>query len=230
MERADTTAGATILVVEDDPAMADVIAAYLKQAGYRPELAATGDDALEAAQRVAPRLVLLDLMLPYRSGWEVCRELRLRLDVPVIMVTARRAEQDRLRGFAEGADDYVVKPFSPRELVARVGAVLRRARPSPQRLLSVGSLHLDLRQRQATLEGAPLTLRSREFDLLVYLAAHPGEACPRTELLDQVWGYDFEGDERTVDAHVRRLRDALGPAAGMLHTVWNVGYSLDAGG
>ena len=222
--------GHTVLIVEDDPAMAEVVAAYLGRAGYQTVHAEDGDAALEVAQRIPPHLVLLDLMLPCRSGWEVCRELRHRLDVPIIMVTARRAEEDRLRGFAAGADDYVVKPFSPRELVARVGAVLRRARPAAQRLLLVGRLEIDLRRRGAALDGTPLGLRSREFDLLAYLAAHPGEACPRAELLDQVWGYDFEGDERTIDAHVRRLREALGPAAAMLHTVWNVGYSLSAEG
>jgi DNA-binding response OmpR family regulator len=150
----------------------------------------------------------------------------VRFDVPVIMVTARRAEEDRLRGFAVGADDYVTKPFSPRELVARVGAVLRRAHAAPRWLLAVGPLELDVRRRLATLSGVPLSLRSREFDLLAYLAAHAGEACPRMELLDQVWGYDFAGDERTIDVHVRRLRDALGGAAPMLRTVWNVGYTL----
>ena len=229
MEGQAGTAGATILVVEDDPAMADVVAAYLRKAGYRPVLAATGDEALEAVQRAEPRLVLLDLMLPYRSGWEICRELRLRADVPIIMVTARRAEEDRLRGFAEGVDDYVTKPFSPRELVARVGAVLRRARPGAQHALVVGPLRMELRRRTAALNGQPLALRSREYDLLAYLAAHAGEVCPRTELLDQVWGYDFEGDERTVDAHVRRLREALGREAGLLQTVWNVGYRLAEG-
>lgn len=227
VERDPETVGAVVLVVEDDPAMAEIVCAYLAAAGYRPVQAATGDEALEAAQRVSPRLVLLDLMLPHRSGWEVCRELRRRLEVPIIMVTARRAEEDRLRGFAEGADDYVTKPFSPRELVARVGAVLRRAQPQPRRRVQVGPLLLDLRLRQARLDGCPLTLRSREFDLLAYLATHAGEVCPRMELLDQVWGYDFEGGERTVDAHVRRLRDALGPAAGLLRTIWNAGYTLE---
>ena len=222
--------GHTILIVEDDPAMAEVVTAYLARAGYQSVHAEDGDAALELAQRTPPHLVLLDLMLPCRSGWEVCRELRHRLDVPIIMVTARRAEEDRLRGFEAGADDYVVKPFSPRELVARVGAVLRRARPAAQRLLLVGRLEIDLRRRGAALGGEPLCLRSREFDLLAYLAAHPGEACSRSELLDQVWGYDFEGDERTVDAHVRRLREALGLAAEMLRTVWNVGYSLSVEG
>ena len=223
------TQGATILIVEDDPAMADVIDAYLQSAGYRTVHAATGDEALETAQRSAPRLVLLDLMLPHRSGWEVCRELRVRTEVPIIMVTAHRSEEDRLRGFAEGADDYITKPFSPRELVARVGAVLRRARPALERTLHLGPLQLDLRRRQVSLHGVPLVLRSREFDLLSYLVAHAGEVCPRTELLDQVWGYDFEGDERTVDAHVRRLRESLGTSAGLLQTVWNVGYTVAEG-
>lgn len=217
--------GETVLVVEDDRAMAGLVRSYLEHEGYRVEVAETGEEGIELAQQVRPHLILLDLMLPARSGWEICRALRARSDVPIIMVTARRAEDDRLRGFAEGADDYVVKPFSPRELVARVGAVLRRRHPTAAQAV-IGPLSVDARKRAAYVDGAPVSLREREFDLLAYLAARAGEVCSRADLLDHVWGYDFAGDERTIDTHVRRLREALGPASSLLHTVWGVGYKL----
>lgn len=218
--------GETVLIVEDDRAMADLVRTYLEHAGYRVEIAETGEEGIELAQQARPHLILLDLMLPMSSGWEICRALRARSDVPIIMVTARRAEDDRLRGFAEGVDDYVVKPFSPRELVARVGAVLRRRHPSAAPEIQIGPLAVDTRKREAYVQGAPVGLREREFDLLAYLAARAGEVCSRADLLDHVWGYDFAGDERTIDTHVRRLREALGPASGLLHTIWGVGYKL----
>jgi DNA-binding response OmpR family regulator len=215
-----------VLIVEDDRAMAELVRTYLEHEGYQVQTADTGDEAVEIAQRVRPNLVLLDLMLPFRSGFDVCRALRSRTDVPIIMVTARRAEADRLRGFAEGADDYIIKPFSPRELVARVGAVLRRHHHSPMEPVSVGPLAMDLRRREVHVDGVLVTLRQREFDLLAHLAGRAGEVCSRADLLDQVWGYSFEGDERTVDTHVRRVREALGPASNLLRTVWGVGYRL----
>ncbi len=222
--------GMTVLIVEDDRAMVDLVRTYLEHAGYRVEVAETGEEGIEAAQRVQPNLILLDLMLPLRSGWETCRALRARADVPIIMVTARRAEDDRLRGFAEGADDYVVKPFSPKELVARVGAVLRRHRPAIIQAMEFGALSIDPRKREVRVNGAVVTLREREFDLLAYLAARAGEVCSRADLLDHVWGYDFEGDERTIDTHVRRVREALGPAGDLVRTVWGIGYKLSADG
>jgi DNA-binding response OmpR family regulator len=222
--------GLTVLVVEDDHAMSELIRTYLEHAGYRVAVAETGEEGIELAQSAMPHLILLDLMLPLRSGWETCRALRARADVPIIMVTARRAEEDRLRGFAVGADDYVIKPFSPRELVARVGAVLRRHHATAVQPLTVGPLTVDPRRREARLDGRPVSLREREFDLLAYLAGHAGEVCSRADLLDHVWGYDFEGDERTIDTHVRRLRDALGPAAALVHTVWGIGYKLSVDG
>jgi two-component system response regulator ResD len=221
--------GLTVLLIEDDRRLADIVRTYLEHAGYQVVLAETGEEGMELAQRVRPHLVLLDLMLPLRSGWEVCRVLRTQADVPIIMVTARRDEEDRLRGFAEGADDYVVKPFSPRELVARVGAVLRRHQRSPSTLLhmiELGPLQIDPRARTVRVEGRNLSLREREFDLLLFLAVHVGEVCSRADLLDQVWGYDFEGDERTIDTHIHRLRETLGPAAALLRTAWGVGYRL----
>ncbi len=218
--------GLTILVVEDDPVMADIMRGALEHAGYRVETAETGEEGIERAQRGSPRLVLLDLMLPLRSGWETCRALRARADVPIIMVTARRAEEDRLRGFAEGADDYIMKPFSPRELVARVGAVLRRAVPSTAQPAAIGPLTLDPRRHEVRVAGRVVPLRLREYELLAYLCARADTACTRADLLDHVWGYDFAGDERTLDTHVRRVREALGPAGSLIRTVWGVGYML----
>ncbi len=218
--------GALILVIEDDPIMADIVRGALEHAGYPVETAATGEEGIALAQRAGPRLILLDLMLPMRSGWETCRALRARADIPIIMVTARRAEEDRLRGFAEGADDYIVKPFSPRELVARVGAVLRRTVPGATQPVAIGPLTLDPRRHEVRIAGEVVSLRLREYDLLVYLCAHADTACTRADLLDHVWGYDFAGDERTLDTHVRRLREALGPAGSLIRTVWGVGYML----
>lgn len=216
----------TILIVEDDEAMARLVKTYLEREGYDVHIADTGPAAIAMAQSVRPHLVLLDLMLPIRSGLEVCRAIRSQSDVPIIMVTARRGEEDRLSGFAEGADDYVVKPFSPQELVARVGAVLRRHHHTPMEPIQLGPIFMDIGRREVRVDGVSIPLRHREFDLLAYLVVHAGEVSSRADLLDHVWGYSFDGDERTIDTHVRRVREALGPAGGMLKTVWGVGYRL----
>ena len=206
--------------------MVDLICTYLEHEGYAVETAETGDQGIELVQQVNPHVVLLDLMLPTTSGWDVLRTLRSRSTVPVIMVTARRGEEDRLRGFERGADDYVVKPFSPRELVARVGALLRRSNPGSGEPMVIGPLSIDTRRREVRVDGVMVTLREREFDLIAYLASRQGTVCSRGELLDHVWGYDFTGDERTIDTHVRRVREALGSAGTMLRTVWGIGYQL----
>src|SRR4051794_35483792 len=210
--------------------MAGLVRTYLEHEGYGVHTADNGATAIELAQTVRPNLVLLDLMLPLTSGYEVCTTLRAQSDVPIIMVTARRSEADRLRGFSEGADDYVVKPFSPRELVARVGAVLRRHQHTPVEPMQIGPLVVDVLRREARFQGTTVPLRQREFDLLAYLAAHAGQVCSRAALLDHVWGFGFSGGERTIDTHVRRIRDALGPAGSMVRTVWGVGYQLVADG
>lgn len=222
--------GETVLIVEDDQAMAELVRTYLDQDGYQVEIAETGEAAIARVQTSRPDLILLDLMLPLRSGFEVCQALRAQTDVPIIMVTARRAEADRLRGFAVGADDYVVKPFSPREVVARVGAVLRRHHHVPIEPMAVGPLSIDVQRRDVRVNDVRVVLRQREFDLLAFLAARAGSVCSRADILDQVWGYSFEGDERTVDTHIRRLREALGPAGELIHTVWGVGYQLTLDG
>jgi len=224
-----------VLVVEDDPTISEVVVRYLEREGLVVEAVADGRDALDAAARVWPDLVVLDLMLPGIDGIEVCRRLRAHAPIPVIMLTARGDEEDRVMGLELGADDYVVKPFSPRELTARVRAVLRRAVASgvPDGLgveiLETGNLRIDLPARQVTIAGDVVPLTAREFDLLVHLARSPRRAFAREELLERVWGYSF-GDTATVTVHVRRLREKIEATPSEpvhLLTVWGVGYRWD---
>lgn len=224
-----------VLVVEDDPTISEVVVRYLEREGLEVEAVADGRDALDAAARQWPDLVVLDLMLPGIDGLEVCRRLRARAPVPVIMLTARGDEEDRVLGLELGADDYVVKPFSPRELTARVRAVLRRAggTDAPDgfdvEAIEAGGLRIDLRAREVTRAAEVVTVTAREFDLLAHLARHPRRAFSREELLERVWGYSF-GDTATVTVHVRRLREKieLDPSQpAHLVTVWGVGYRWD---
>jgi DNA-binding response OmpR family regulator len=221
-----------VLVVDDDDNVRDVVRRYLERAGYRVSVAETGEDALLRAAETEPDLVVLDLMLPGMDGFEVCRRLRQRRPVPVVMLTARGDEDDRIAGLQLGADDYVAKPFSPRELVLRVTSVLRRtgAEPAPVRdELVDGDLVVDMTARRASLGGEPLSLTTREFDLLEFMVTHAGTAFTRAELLSRVWGWDF-GDQSTVTVHVRRLREKVerDPARpGRIATVWGVGYRYD---
>jgi DNA-binding response OmpR family regulator len=221
--------------VEDDLTVAEVVLAYLRRAGYEVEHAADGQAALDAAAHAWPDLVVLDLMLPGIDGLEVCRRLRSTGEVPVIMLTALGSENDRVVGLEVGADDYVTKPFSPRELVLRVKSVLRRAGgastppPGAPTLLEAGPIRMDVTAHQVTYQGEPLALTSREFDLLAHLLEHPGEAFTREALMHSVWGWEF-GDQSTVTVHVRRLREKVedDPAdPRMLVTVWGVGYRFD---
>jgi len=228
----------TVLVVEDDPTVAEVVRTYLRRAGLQVELAADGVSALAVATRTRPDLLVLDLMLPGLSGLEVCTRLRQsRPDLPVVMLTALGEESDRILGLEHGADDYLVKPFSPRELVLRVQSVLRRTGAVPTagglpRRLVAGTLAVDVPGRTAALGDRALSLTGREFDLLVHLMAHPGRAFSREELMRQVWGWEF-GDTSTVTVHVRRLREKVedDPARPRrLVTVWGVGYRWQASG
>jgi DNA-binding response OmpR family regulator len=220
----------TIVVVEDDPNIADLVDMYLRREGYRVLQATEGEHGLAVIDREKPRLVILDVGLPGGlDGLEVCRRLRASGSVPVLMLTARDAEIDRILGLEMGADDYVTKPFSPRELVARVKAILRRAdgpaRETPD-VLVAGGVEVDSGRREARVDGVVVPLATREFDLLRFLAENLGLALSRRQLLENVWGPDWYGDERTVDAHVRQLRKKLGDAL-PLATVWGVGYRLD---
>ncbi|MCT2543060.1 MULTISPECIES: response regulator transcription factor [Streptomyces] len=229
----DAPARGHVLVVDDDPTVAEVVAEYLTRAGYEVARAADGPAALEQYAARRPDLAVLDLMLPGMDGIEVCRRMREQGPVPVIMLTARGDEDDRILGLETGADDYVTKPFSPRELVLRVDSVLRRARtatPSGRsEPLQGAGLVLDPVARRATWEGRVLALTLREFDLLAFLLRHPGRVFTREELMRGVWGWDF-GDLSTVTVHVRRLRGKVeaDPARPeLIRTVWGVGYRLD---
>jgi DNA-binding response OmpR family regulator len=216
-----------ILVVEDDQNIADLVELYLRRDGYLVQQAADGEAALRTIRDRRPELVVLDLGLPGAiDGLEVCRQVRATSDLPIIIVTARDDEIDRVLGFELGADDYVTKPFSPRELVSRVKAVLRRTDGSGRRapaVLRAGDLEVDTGRREARVSGEPVALATREFDLLQFLCENRGLALSRRQMLDGVWGNDWVGDDRTVDVHVRQLRKKLGDSL-PLDTVWGVGY------
>ncbi|WP_433268113.1 response regulator transcription factor [Actinosynnema sp. CS-041913] len=223
-----------VLVVDDDVTVRDVVRRYLELAGHEVELVGDGEHALRRIAEREPDLVVLDLMLPGIDGLEVCRRLRARSAVPVVMLTALGEEEDRIAGLQLGADDYVTKPFSPRELALRVTSVLRRARVPVDRAGAVlvdGNLRVDVGARAVWLDGRELPLTTREFDLLVFFLAHRGRAFSRAELLSRVWGWEF-GDQSTVTVHVRRLRekvevDSARPVR--IVTVWGVGYRYDGG-
>jgi DNA-binding response OmpR family regulator len=221
-----------VMVIEDEKEIRDLIRYNLERAGFRVAALADGEEGLERLFASRPDALVLDLMLPGRSGLEVLRELRgepLTRDLPVVLLTARGAEMDKLLGFEHGADDYLTKPFSPRELVARLQALLRRARPSrSEGVIEAGPLRVDPLAREASVDGQRLDLTPREFELLAFLAHRPGRAHSREELLRKVWGYDYVGETRTVDVHVRRLRSKLGTHARMIETVTGVGYKLVA--
>ncbi|QOV39663.1 response regulator transcription factor [Streptomyces ferrugineus] len=226
-----------ILVVDDDPTVSEVVAGYLDRAGFSVDVAADGPTAVAQASALPPDLVVLDLMLPGMDGLEVCRRIRTAGPLPVIMLTARGDEEDRVLGLEVGADDYVTKPFSPRELVLRVESVLRRAGAAtsvraeqPEPWLRAGPLALHPTARRAARDGAELALTIREFDLLEFFLRHPGQATSREELMQRVWGWEF-GDLSTVTVHVRRLREKVedDPAQPrLISTVWGLGYRFDA--
>lgn len=218
----------TILVVDDEYHIVELAQMYLEQAGYRVACAGDGQEALICARRLRPALIVLDLMLPGMDGWEVCRRLRAESDVPIIMLTARSDDVDRIVGLELGADDYVTKPFNPRELVARVRAVLRRYQKSvrPNQTVVVGQLIVDPASREARLGDCVLDLRPKGFDLLLAMAEHQGLVLSREQLLDLVWGYDFPGGTRTVDAHISHLRARLDGSDVTIETHRGIGYKL----
>ena len=221
-----STEAGTVVVIEDDPHIADLVDLYLRRDGFRVLLARDGEEGLALVKREDPWIVILDVGLPgQRDGFDVCREIRARSKLPVLFLTARDDEVDRVLGLELGADDYLGKPFSPRELVARVRAILRRTRDvaPPQEMVAIGDLEVDLRRREARQAGVVIGLTTREFDLLAFLANNIGLALSRQQLLDGVWGSDWYGDERTVDVHVAQLRKKQGSTQ-PLATVWGVGY------
>lgn len=220
-----------ILIVDDENKILDLLRLYLESEGFRVEEAADGKTALEMLEDDSYDLLVLDLMMPGLDGWAVCRQVRAGSNLPIIILTARGDEMDRVLGLDLGADDYVVKPFSPRELVARVKAVLRRTRPAGEDpALVFPGLVISPGAREVNVNSMPVALTPKEFDLLHYLARHPGRAFTRDQLLQNVWGYDFFGDARTVDTHVTRLREKLsrpGARAQYISTVWGVGYKFE---
>jgi DNA-binding response OmpR family regulator len=224
-----------VLIVDDEPRILEVVQKYLLRDGFQVETARDGEAAVANFDAHDCDLVVLDLMLPKIDGLEVFRRLRSRSSVPVIMLTAKGEETDRVVGLELGADDYITKPFSPRELVARVKAVLRRASAGTmletgERPITRGDLRIDPRARSVEAQGKGLELTSKEFDLLWFFASHPGQVFTRTQLLDHIWGYEFYGDASTVTVHVRRVREKIEPDPAnprYITTVWGVGYKFE---
>jgi two-component system alkaline phosphatase synthesis response regulator PhoP len=224
--------GEKILVVDDEANIVDLTKLYLEREGFRVEAAADGAQALKKIRDLKPALVVLDIMLPEVDGLEVCRRTRAESDVPIIMLTARDEDIDKVVGLELGADDYMTKPFNPRELVARVKAILRRADSTARRddqPLHIGDVTIDPARREVIVAGAPVSLRTKEFDLILTFAEHKGIVLTRTQLLDLVWGFDFYGQTRTVDVHVAHLRKRLFASQTVrIETVTGVGYKLVA--
>jgi DNA-binding response OmpR family regulator len=223
--------GELVLLVDDEPHILELAQLYLERDGFRVVTAADGHAALERAERENPALMVLDLMLPGLDGYEVCKRVRARFDLPILMLTARDDDIDKIIGLELGADDYLTKPFNPRELVARIKAILRRSRPgraSPGEAspLHVGDVTIDPARREVTVAGRPITLRAKEFDLLYALAEHQGRVLTREQLLSLVWGFDFLGQTRTVDVHVAHVRKALAGSRVSIDTLTGIGYKL----
>lgn len=233
----------TIIVVDDEATIREVVRKYLELEGFKVLEASTGPQALDLLQSQKPNLIVLDLMLPGIDGFAITRTLRRSGefapisaggDIPIVMLTARTDEADRIAGFELGADDYVVKPFSPRELVARIKAVLRRTGQDTtenETPITFDQLYLDPRSRSVRVKEEDVVLTAKEFDLLWFMARHPKQVFTRSQLLDNVWGYEFYGDESTVTVHVRRLREKIEPDPAQptyIQTVWGVGYKLEA--
>lgn len=223
-----------ILIADDEDKMRELVKLYLDREGFKVTEAADGEQALSLLSNNTFDLVILDIMMPKIDGLSVCKEIRKSYDIPVIMLTAKGEEIDRVLGFELGADDYVVKPFSPRELVARVKALLRRtvSKPAPSTagVMRFPGLEINQEAREVEVEGNRINLTPKEFELLTFLARNPGRVFTREQLLEHVWGYDFYGDLRTVDTHVKKLREKVsrfGQAAAYLVTVWGVGYKFE---
>ncbi|MDP2858132.1 MAG: response regulator transcription factor [Bacillota bacterium] len=219
-----------ILVVDDEQNIREIVRAYLEREGFEVAESADGEDAVKRARDLKPVLIVLDLMLPRLDGWEVCRQVRQFSAVPIVMLTARGETIDRVAGLEMGADDYISKPFSPREMIARVKAVLRRTRPAgqPAETVSCGAISISKDSHRATCAGTEINLTPKEFDVLWFMMQARGRVCARELLLERVWGYDYFGDARTVDSHIKSLREKLGPEGSKhIRTVWGVGYRFE---
>ncbi len=225
-------ANEVILLVDDEPNIIELASLYLKQDGFHVISAGDGVVALERIAQDRPALMVLDLMLPRLDGWEVCKRVRAESDLPILMLTARDDDIDKIVGLELGADDYLTKPFNPRELVARVKAILRRVEPrrtpahDDDAPLRIGNLTLDSARHEARVEGQRVDLRAKEFDLLLALVENAGIVLSREKLLDLVWGFDFYGQTRTVDVHIAHLRNKLAGCSAEIETVWGVGYKI----
>jgi two-component system, OmpR family, alkaline phosphatase synthesis response regulator PhoP len=220
---------ASILIADDEAGIRDLVRLYLEKEGYRVTAVADGVAALEQVRRDPPDLLILDLMMPEIDGWEVCRRVRIESKVPILMLTARDQDIDKIVGLEMGADDYLTKPFNPRELVARVRAILRRAasgKSANDSIRRLGLVVMDPSAREMTIDDQVVSLRAKEFDLLVTLIDHTNSVLSRDQLLDLVWGYEFHGQTRTVDVHVAQLRDKLHGSGLEIETVWGHGYKL----
>lgn len=222
----------TIMVVDDDPNIAQLVKLYLEKEGFDVSVETRGDDAMAAFQKNPPSLMLLDVMLPGLDGWQVCRGIRQMSNIPIIMLTAKDETFDKVLGLELGADDYVTKPFEGKELVARVKAVLRRAAPgeSEKNTLSFPGLTISLEKYEVHFQGKLIEMPPKELEVLYFLASHQNRVFTREQLLEQVWGFDFFGDSRTVDVHIKRLREKLQGSESLgwqIRTVWGVGYKFE---
>ena len=221
-----------ILVVDDEANIIELAKLYLEREGYQVEGVSTGGEAITRQRATEPDLIILDLMLPDVDGFEVCRQIRTKSEVPILMLTAKKEDVDKIVGLEIGADDYFTKPFNPRELVARVKAILRRYQAGQKMTdtVEMGSLRIDLARHEVTVSGEPVTLRTKEFALLSTLAQNPGVVFSREKLLDLVWGYDYYGETRTVDVHVNHLRDKLADSGVNIETLRGTGYKIVVAG
>ncbi len=216
-----------ILVVDDEDRMRKLVRDFLVHDGYTVCEAADGEEALTVFYREKDiALIILDVMMPKLDGWEVCREIRKESRIPIIMLTARGDEQDELHGFDLGVDEYIAKPFSPRILVARVGALLRRSGAAAEDMLESGGIVLDRAAHQVSVDGTPIELSVKEFELLEFFMSNQGMALSREQILNHVWNYDYFGDARTIDTHVKQLRNKLGEKGQFIRTVWGLGYKF----
>ncbi|WP_129596718.1 response regulator transcription factor [Anaerophilus nitritogenes] len=221
-----------ILVVDDEPKMRQVIKIYLEKEGYQVQEAKDGKEALYQLENHDFSLILLDVMIPKIDGWTVCRKIREESSIPIIMLTARSEEYDKLFGFELGIDDYITKPFSPKEMVARIKALLKRSNIDSltnEQNIKIKNMEIRPLSKQVYLDDQEITLTPKEFDLLYFFAQNPERVFSRDQLLNKVWGYDFIGDMRTIDTHIKQLREKLGKYKTYIHTVWGTGYKLKAG-
>lgn len=218
-----------ILIVDDDPHIREVVMLFLQQAGFVVYAAVDGEEALAKLATLKVDLVILDVMMPKLDGWELCRELRASYEIPLLMLTAKGETTQKVKGFELGADDYLVKPFEPVELVMRVKALLRRYRIAASQTVQLGNLLMDRKTFMVTVAGTPMTLPLKEFELLFKLASYPGQTLARDQLIEDIWGYDFEGNERTLDVHINRLRERFPEARHTfkITTIRGLGYRLE---